>query len=435
VSRKIHLKKATRIEGNADIKIEIEDGRVKAANFMVHDFRGFEKFMQGRRVEFVPHMISRICGLCSSSQQIASLRAIEDAIDIDVPEPVKLLREVILLGERIASHSLSYFYLTMPDQLGAPGGIFQIMKERPESAEDALNLRRYGQDIVKLLGGRSVHPVSMGIGSFLKPPGDENIDKVREISGWVMKKTAALIEKSYVQVMKSKRRISFPEDIPVNHLVYGEHGDNGRCFQIITREGKVSRTFSSSEFEENISELRADWSFAKLPFIKDMGFPEGIMMTGPLSRAMSSLGVLSDSKVSGFPLARDLASASGLTLESYDVCRLLEIYQAAANIAELLEGYRDHTEERVMNLDRDGYGYGVVEAPRGTLVHNYVIHRGRIEKMHLLVATQFNNAYINLFLKDISSGHVEGNSLTPEGEELVARCVRIFDPCLSCATH
>jgi sulfhydrogenase subunit alpha len=110
MSKKIILQKATRIEGNADIHIEVEDGRIKAARLLVEGFRGFEKFSQGKRVEFIPHLISRICGLCSAAHQVASLKAIEDALGVEVPNSVSCLREITVLGERISSHALSYFF-------------------------------------------------------------------------------------------------------------------------------------------------------------------------------------------------------------------------------------------------------------------------------------------------------------------------------------
>jgi coenzyme F420-reducing hydrogenase alpha subunit len=433
MGKKIHLKKATRVEGNADIKIEIENGTVKSANFMVHDFRGFERFLQDRRVEFVPHLVSRICGLCSASQQIASLRAVEDALDIDVPATVRALREIALLGERIGSHSLSYFYLSMPDLLGVSGGIFEIMKSHPEISREALAMRKAGQDILQLISRRSVHPVSMGVGAFLDLPRPEEIEKVREIAADVQKRSLRLIEKTPVPD-GTNGRIPFPDDIPVHHLVYGGITAADR-FQILTREGEVQFEFDRGDFEEKIAEMGSEWSFAKLPYLKELGFPEGILLTGPLSRTYSDRGVLHDPEIANLPLAKHLMDIENLNLESYDICRLLEIYQAAKRVIHLTEELDLDCVPDPVKLDKDGYGVGVVEAPRGTLVHVYLVNNGLIERMHLFVATQFNNAYINLLLKDLAGHHAEGDSLTEEGEKLIGRCVRIFDPCLSCATH
>ena len=112
---------------------------------MVYDFRGFEKFMQGRRVEHIPSLVSRICGLCSAAHQVAGLKAIEDALSVQVPRSVDLLRETVVLGEWISSHSLSYFYLTLPDFMGSSGGFFELMKTHPEVAREAYELRKAGQ--------------------------------------------------------------------------------------------------------------------------------------------------------------------------------------------------------------------------------------------------------------------------------------------------
>ena len=124
MSKTILLKKATRIEGNADIRVEVEDGRVETARFMVQDFRGFEKLVEGKAVASVPHIVSRICGLCSIAHQVAGFRAVEDALGIQTPVSVRKLRQIAVWGEWIASHALSYYFLTLPDELGAGKGIF-----------------------------------------------------------------------------------------------------------------------------------------------------------------------------------------------------------------------------------------------------------------------------------------------------------------------
>ena len=433
MGRKIHLRKATRVEGNADIKIEIAGGRVQSANFMVLNFRGFERFMRGRRVEFVPQLISRICGLCSASQQIASIRAIETALDIEVPATVAALRKIILLGERISSHALSYFYLSMPDFIGARGGIFELIKTHPEIADEALFLRKAGQQILNILGKRSVHPVSMGIGQFLQHPTHEEVRDVRDLALKIKDRVSKMLLKLEPSP-GSARNIFFPDDIPVNFLVCNSF-DGDHNFQILNRSGEIVSSFAPGEFAENIGEMKADWSYAKIPYLLKLGFPEGIMLTGPLSRAFARWGILDDPEVAEFPLAESLSSRTGLFLESYDVCRLLEIFRAAKRICNIVDEMDQGINGDDVILDRSGQGIGIVEAPRGSLVHSYEIKRGRIDKMRLLVPTQFNNAYINLLIKDLANQHLEGNSLSKEGEKLIERCIRIFDPCLSCATH
>ena len=130
-----------------------------------------------------------------------------------------------------------------------------------------------------------------------------------------------------------------------------------------------------------------------------------------------------------------LHDRKSLTLESYDACRLLEIYWAAKRILRLLDKVDLSRMSAEVDMKASGQGIGVLEAPRGILMHSYLVNQGKIERMRLLVATQFNNAYINLLLRDLAEKHLDGDSVSPEGEKLIGRCVRIFDPCLSCATH
>ena len=146
MSRTVLLKKATRIEGNADIQLDIRDGRLQSARFLVRDFRGVEKFLCGRTVDTIPTLISRICGLCSASQQVASLGAIEAALGVSVSPSVRALRRMILYGEWISSHALSCFFLTRPDYTGSSRGIFDLMEKEPDIAGTALAVRRAGGD-------------------------------------------------------------------------------------------------------------------------------------------------------------------------------------------------------------------------------------------------------------------------------------------------
>jgi len=433
MSKKILLKKATRIEGNADIHIEVENGRIKAARFMVEDFRGFERFCQGKRVEFIPHLVSRICGLCSAAHQVASLKAIEDALGVVVPTSVNSLRESIVLGEWISSHALSYFFLSMPDFVGAAGGVFELMNTHQEVTEEAFALRKAGQRIVQLLGKRAAHPVAMGVGRFLISPTADELQEVINIALDVKERTTRLINQSDKNVLNQKN-LSLPPDQEVLFLTY-DSCPGQDVFRAYSRNGEAQGTFSRDEFEDNVSEMRAEWTFAKFPYLKHFGFPAGIVLVGPMSRSYLKGGFLDEPEIRRFKLASLLQDRSTLSLESYDVCRLLEIFWAAERIIQLLNG----VDLSQMSVDVDfkvsGKGIGVLEAPRGVLVHSYLVNRGCIERMRLLVATQFNNAYINLLLKDLAERYLENDHISEEGEKLIGRCVRIFDPCLSCATH
>jgi NAD-reducing hydrogenase large subunit len=434
MSETILLKKATRIEGNADIQIQVQDGRVETARFRVQDFRGFEKMTQGKDVESVPHMVSRICGLCSTAHQVAGFRAIEDALGIEVPASVNKLRQIAVWGEWIASHALSYFFLTLPDALGTSRGAFDLMKEHPDVARDAFFLRKSGNRILEIVGKRPVHAVALGVGRFNILPTPEELDEIRRIANKVKETAHRLIAHLDAQVQR-ETHIPFPVGHSVNLLSYdGEPGQER--FRAYDRAGNLRAEFDRATFGDHVSEMRADWSLAKFPYLADLGFPEGILLVGPLSRLFQAGGVLDDPELADLTLTQWLRDPASLYLDYLDECRLLEIFWAAKQIlSHLDEVDLGQMTANGADLEGSGKGIGIVEAPRGVLVHNYLVNRGTMERMRLLVATQFNNAYINLVLRDLAERHVDGDGLSEAGEQLIARCVRIFDPCLTCATH
>jgi NAD-reducing hydrogenase large subunit len=434
MSTKLLLQKATRIEGNADIHIEVEDGRVETARFMVQDFRGFEKMTQGKAVSSVPHMVSRVCGLCSTAHQVAGFRAVEDALGVQVPASVRKLRQIAVWGEWIASHALSYFFLTLPDTLGGGQGIFDLMQADPEAAGHAFFLRKSGQRIAEIVGKRPVHAVALGVGRFNVPLTADELDEIRHIAGDVKDLCGTLIADLNVRD-EGEAHVPLPAGHNVNFLSYGGLPGQER-FRAYDRAGERQEEFDRQTFGDHVSEMRVDWSLAKFPYLSGLGFPDGIFLVGPLSRLFLEDGVLADPELSELAVAQLLGDPAALQLDYLDECRLLEIYWAAKRILSYIDEI-DLAQMATDDVDLagSGWGIGVVEAPRGVLVHSYTVNGGTLERMRLLVATQFNNAYINLVLRDLAERHVDGDGLSEEGERIIAHAVRVFDPCLTCATH
>lgn len=433
MSKTILLQKATRIEGNANVEIQMEEGKLKAARFLVHEFRGFEGFVRGKMVTHVPGLVSRICGLCCVAHQVASVRAIEEALGVKPPPTVQALRDVMVLGEWISSHSLSYFFLAMPDLVGASGGVFELLKSHPETSAEAFSLRACGMRIVEILGKRTIHPVSLGVGRFLSPPSESDLCEIKSLAGQAKDRAARLIVE-LGESYKADDSIQLPEDLQVNFVAYDGASGQDR-FLVFDRHGKVRSEFPRIEMEDNVGEMRTEWTLAKTPYLTRFGFPDGIMLVGPLSRSFLEDGFLGDPEVARFKLSDFVADRSRLTLDKYDICRLLEIFWAAKRIESLLDQTNPADVGSDADTDVSGKGMGVLEAPRGVLMHSYVVNRGFIEKMNLLVATQFNNAYINLLITDVVQKHINAGGISQRGEFLVGRCIRLLDPCLSCATH
>ena len=430
MTERVLLQKATRIEGNASVQIEVTGTRVSAARFMVQDFRGFEAFLRGRRIETVPQLVSRVCGLCSASHQVAGLSAIEDALGAQVPPSALALREIAVLAEWIASHAASYFFLAMPDLANVEGGLFELMRDHTDLTEEALELRRRGQTIVRLLGGRSTHPVSFCVGGFAAEVSDEDVESIRDAAENALAQALSLASRACNA--REESAFPFPVDQQVNLLTYDK---NDELFHATDESGKTVVQFDRRAFASSIAEMRADWSFAKFPYLADLGFPAGIMAVGPLARCRRTDGPLHDPLFSENDLGRRLREQKSLSLSSNDACRLLEIAWAAQRILQLLTTVDTLELRTTVDARISGSGIGVVEAPRGLLVHSYELEDGLLSRIRLLVATQFNNALINMLLKDIAQEHVDDGSISAEGERRIGRCIRLFDPCLTCATH
>jgi len=204
------------------------------------------------------------------------------------------------------------------------------------------------------------------------------------------------------------------------------------CFM----DGAQVDRFQVSAIEDHVSEMRADWSFAKFPYLSRLGFPDGIFHVGPLARAFFDDSAINLPELEGYEIIDRARASRGVHIEYIDVLRLAEIFWAATRIKKLLLGI-DLSQVETIPIDPEesGKGIGVIEAPRGVLIHSYTINRGRIERLKLLVATQFNNPLINLIIKDLAESHLEQGSLSENGQEAIGRCIRLFDPCLTCATH
>jgi NAD-reducing hydrogenase large subunit len=318
--------------------------------------------------------------------------------------------------------------------LGAGRGVFDLMQEHPDVARDAFFLRKSGDRIAEIVGKRPVHAVALGVGHFNILPTPEELAEIRHIANDV-KETCRRLIRRVDQQHQREVHIPFPTAHTVTFLSYDGRLGQQR-FRAFDRAGGLRAEFDRETFADYVAEMRVDWSLAKFPYLASLGFPDGILLVGPLSRLFLEEGVLDDPELADYGLTHVLRDPTMLCLDYLDECRLLEIFWAAKQILNHLDEV-DLTQagDDSLELGGSGWGIGVVEAPRGVLVHNYTVNRGTLERMRLLVATQFNNAYINLVLRDLAERHVDGEGLSEAGEQIIARCVRVFDPCLTCATH
>jgi NAD-reducing hydrogenase large subunit len=447
--QKITINPISRLEGHGKVTIFLNDsGEVSDARFNVTQFRGYERFCQGRPFEEMPIITQRICGICPVSHQLGSAKACDAILGIEIPETAKLLRELLHMGQYIQSHALHFFHLASPDLLlgwdvdPAIRNVVGVIEAFPEVAKKGIMLRKFGQEVIKALGGKKVHP------AFAVPGGVTNAlgrsDRARLLKGFkeayqtysiALDLLKGWIDKNLEEVVKFA-------NFPSNYA--GLVDSNGHLnlydgsLRITDHDGNTLAEFDPSRYLEFIGERVEPWSYLKFPFFKPKGFPEGIYRVGPLGRVNASNGISTPRAAEELKKFREIATdgLKGGTL-LYHYARLIEILYALERAEHLLKDDRIcSTDIRVAANPTREEGVGVVEAPRGTLIHHYWVDRhGTIKKANLIVATGHNNMAMNhsvlLVAKEyIHNGHVEEGILNR-----VEGAIRCYDPCLSCSTH
>jgi NAD-reducing hydrogenase large subunit len=450
VSRTIAIEPVTRIEGHARITLQLNDeGRVDDARFHLTQFRGFEKFCEGRPYREMPALTARTCGICPVSHLLTSAKACDDLLSVKIPPAAEKLRRVMNLAQLVQSHALSFFHLSSPDLLlgwdsdPARRNIFGVMTENPAMAKDGIRLRQIGQSIIEMLGGKKVHPNWAVPGGIAKPLSEETRDAMRKLlpEGLVIaKRTYAFYKKLIPQFAKEAETFgNFPTMFLslVNAKGNLEHYDG--WIRIKDAKGDIVEDMvPTDEYPRIIGEAVEPFSYMKFPYYKPHGYPRGIYRVGPLAR-------LNNCNSCGTPFA-DVALAEFRTLQEsqpvassfhYHYARLVEIIYALESMDRLL---RDPeimaTRIRARARSNRDEGIGIAEAPRGLLIHHYRIDDdGLMTWMNLIIATGHNNLAMNQGVKQVAQEYVDGSKLQEGMLNRVEAVIRCFDPCLSCASH
>jgi len=450
-TRKLTIEPVTRIEGHARVTIHLdEEGKVEQTFFHVDEFRGVEKFSEGRPYFEMTQITQRICGICPVSHHLASAKACDGVAGVDPPRPAKLLRELLHMGQFVQSHGMHFFYLAAPDLvLGfdadpAIRNVVGIIQANPALALKAVSIRAYGQDIIaRLGGGKRVHPNLTVPGGVNAPLSQKDRDDI--LAGldeqMATAKTALSIAKDYLGAHSELAATfaSFPSGYM--GLVDAEGGLQLYDGDIRVRDsqGKALAQFKPADYLKYVAEHVEPWSFLKFPYFRPLGWPTGAYRVGPLGR----LNVID--KI-GTPMANEEFKLfkkvnNGKPVEGslyYHYARLIETIYALERIDQLLH------DPDILSTDVRTYpplklaqhGVGVIEAPRGTLFHDYHTDEdGLLTKVNLIVATGGNNWAMNKSAGLVAKEFVDGNKLTEGMLNRVEVAIRCYDPCLSCATH
>ena len=449
VAQKITIEPVTRIEGHAKVTIRMNDaGQVEHAYLHVNEFRGFEKFCEGRMVFEMPSITPRICGICPVSHHLASAKAGDELMGCPPPRPASLLRELMHMGQIIQSHGMHFFELAGPDLLlgfdadPAIRNVVGLIQADPGLTVKAVNLRKFGQEIIHTLGGRRIHPnfaVPGGVNKALKAA---DRDYIR--SG--VDDAIATIQVG-IQIMKGWAEKNM-EDInkfavfPTGYfgLVTPENGlelYNGQI-RLIDSAGQQLEKFDGRNYLDIIAEHVENWSYLKFPYYKKLGYPGGSYRVGPLGRL--NIAEKIDTPLANAELKLFKALNPGHPVENtllYHYARLIEALFATERVNILLDD-PDLLSTDSLNTHHDfrGEGVGVIEAPRGTLIHHYwARENGQLEKVNLIVSTGHNNWAMSNSVDSVAKTYIKGPEVTEGMLNRVEAAIRAYDPCLSCSTH
>src|ERR1035437_807202 len=415
----------TRIEGHAKITIKLDDaGRVTDAQFHVTQIRGFEKFVEGRPYYEMPSITSRICGICPVSHLLASSKACDEIMAVRIPAAAGKLRELIHCAQFVQSHALSFFHLSAPDLLlgmdsdPAKRNIVGLLEEHPDALRDGIALRKFGQQVIERLGKERIHPscvVPGGVNAEFDPHARETTIDELPAAMAIVKRTLALWKKTLDGFPNEIESFSnFPT------IYCGLVGPDGSLrlydgnLRFIGPDGRiVADQVNPDDYATHIGEATLPDSYSKAPYYKPVGFPDGIYRVGPLARlnVADRCGTPeADSELAEYRQRLGRIVQSGF---HYHYARLIEAMYALERMQELLDdpdilGTKVRAHAGVNNLE----GVGVIEAPRGTLIHHYRVDaNGAMTWANLIVATGHNNLAIGRGILQVAKRFVDGNKI------------------------
>jgi NAD-reducing hydrogenase large subunit len=448
--RRVAIDPVSRVEGHGKVTILLDsDDRVHQVRLHIVEFRGFEKFVQGRPFWEIPVMVQRLCGICPVSHHIAAAKALDLVVGATKLTPTaEKVRRLMHYGQILQSHALHFFHLSSPDLLfgfdsdAAKRNIVGVAAEHPEVARRGVLLRKFGQEVIRVTAGKRVHGTGAVPGGVNKALTPEERDALRK--------------DVYQAVAWSREAVQLVKRLHLANVgLYNSFGTfRSNMLSLVAPDGAMDLYHGGLRARDDTGALIFDhvdyrrywdhivedvkpWSYMKFPFLRALGRERGWYKVGPLARVQNCDHIPA-------PLAdaerREFVDVGGgqpvhATL-AYHWTRMIEMLFAAEQIKDLL--HDDDllgTELRVAG-PRQVRGVGVIEAPRGTLIHHYRVNRDdQIVRANLIVSTTHNNQAINEAIRQVAMRYLDGRKLTEGLLNHIEVAIRAFDPCLSCATH
>ena len=449
-TRKVVIEPVTRVEGHGKVTILLDEaGQVEQARLHIVEFRGFERFIQGRPFWEIPVAVQRLCGICPVSHHLAAAKAMDRIVGGENLTPTaEKMRRLMHYGQMFQSHSLHFFYLASPDLLFGFGAdpalrnVLAVAGKFPELGKQGILMRKYGQEIIRMTAGKKIHgtgAIPGGINKNLSiAERDELLADLPQMIIWA--RAAVKIVRDYT-VDNLEMALGFGS-FESNHVsIVRADGalelyDGG--LRAITSDGDtIFDHVDNQKYAEYFAEEVKPWTYMKFPFIKSIGPERGWYRVGPLAR-MNTCDFIDTPQAEAARvefMAVTNGKPSNITL-AYHWARMIETLHAIEKIEELLHDPDLQGEDLVVKGERRNETVGIIEAPRGTLFHHYIVDdNDQVVMANLIVSTTSNNEPMNRAVEAVAKKYLSGREITEGLLNHVEVAIRAYDPCLSCATH
>jgi coenzyme F420-reducing hydrogenase alpha subunit len=428
----------SRIEGHAQVVIEVQGGEVISAHFQAMEFRGFRHFVQGVPAEQMPVIVPRICGVCSTAHHVAAVKTLEDVFEVTPPPLALKIRELLLLGQIVQNQATSLFIFTMPDRLGI-ASIFSLADEDVGEegallATRVLRVRKAGTDLITTAGGQFIHPIKAVVGGVTSGIAPEAAAAMRDEIEAVLPIARELFDYYWEQSLALRERIgTWGDDAPACYIAAvtdSRPNYTGGNIRVMDTDGAVRDVFPARDFRDFLEYEETDYSYAG-----QTSYGGEVLRANSLARINMAhkMGTpRADAYLDRFRMAFG-QPAHALLL--FDLARGIELVYALERAIEILAEPLTGEDTDVGYTPRDGEAYGLVEAPRGPLIHHYLVENGLIAEAEFIIPTVHNVRAVERALRVAAERYVTAEKVDMELEHAVGRVVRAFDPCIACATH
>ena len=451
--KRVVIDPVSRVEGHGKVTLLLdENNKVQQARLHIVEFRGFEKFIQGRPYWELPVLVQRLCGICPVSHHLAAAKAIDQLVGVDpenLPISATKLRRLLHFGQILQSHALHFFHLSSPDLLFGfeseiqKRSIVAVLEDFSDIGLQGVKLRKYGQEVIRMVSGKRIHGTGAVAGGMNKPLSKEERDylltDIHQIIEWA-NASVELVKKVHCSNLPyyddfGTIRSNYLGMVQPDGALEFYHGG----LRVKNAEGKtLFDHIDYCKYNDYIHEEVRSWTYMKFPYLTSIGKENGWYRVGPLARVNNCDYINTEIAEKQRVEFKAHGGAEGMVHSTlaFHWARLIELLHCAESIKELLNDPDVLKHEEPAKGEHRFEGIGVIEAPRGTLFHHYQVDENDIvTKANLIVSTTSNNMGMNESVRQVAAEYLSGQELTEPLLNNLEVAIRAYDPCLSCATH